>query len=54
LRSGGNGLGLATAKKIIEAHEGTISVHSEVDKGTAFTIELPLMKSTPEPGGKPT
>ncbi len=52
LRSGGNGLGLATAKKIIEAHDGTISVHSEVDKGTAFTIELPLMNGTSEPGGK--
>ncbi len=52
LRSGGNGLGLATAKKVIEAHDGTISVHSEVDKGTAFTIELPLMNGTSEPGGK--
>jgi signal transduction histidine kinase len=44
-RSGGMGLGLATAKKIIEAHKGRISVHSEQGKGTSFTIELPLAES---------
>ena len=40
-KNGGTGLGLPTARKIIEAHGGRISVQSEVGRGTQFTIEFP-------------
>lgn len=38
----GTGLGLSVIKGLIEKAGGTISVQSESDKGTVFTIELPL------------
>lgn len=38
---GGSGLGLYWAKKIIDLHGGTISVDSELGKGSTFTVSLP-------------
>lgn len=37
----GNGLGLSLVKRIIDLCEGSISVESEVGKGTTFTVILP-------------
>ena len=41
---GGNGLGLAIAKDIIEVHHGQIYIESALGQGTAFTVELPQQK----------
>ncbi|AQY50411.1 putative two-component sensor histidine kinase [Listeria weihenstephanensis FSL R9-0317] len=38
---GSSGLGLSITKKIIDLHHGTITVESELEKGTIFTIRLP-------------
>jgi signal transduction histidine kinase len=43
-KDGGTGLGLPTAKKIIEAHDARINVQSEAGQGTQFTIEFPTPK----------
>ena len=40
-RVGGCGLGLAIVKFILDAHDGTIRVRSQLGKGTTFTVRLP-------------
>ena len=44
-KPGGSGLGLPTARRIVEEHGGELSVHSEPGRGSDFTIRLPRDRS---------
>jgi PAS domain S-box-containing protein len=46
-RYGGTGLGLTIARQLISLLEGSISVRSQVDKGSAFTVVVPLTNVKP-------
>jgi signal transduction histidine kinase len=43
----GLGLGLAISKKVVEQLDGTISVESQVNMGTTFTLRFPLAQARP-------
>ena len=43
----GTGLGLAIVSRIVEAHSGKIKLKSSIDKGTTFTLQLPVKQPAP-------
>jgi len=43
-KSKGAGFGLPVCKRLVEAHEGTITVESKVGRGSTFTVKLPLRR----------
>lgn len=48
----GTGLGLSLSYGIVQKHQGSIEIESEVGKGTCFRITLPIQRACPDSDGK--
>jgi signal transduction histidine kinase len=48
-RYGGVGLGLALVKEIVNAHMGSVSLRSRIDRGTTFTVAIPTLDASDKP-----
>jgi signal transduction histidine kinase/DNA-binding response OmpR family regulator len=46
-RAGGSGIGLAFSKEIITFHKGTLKIDSQLNIGSIFTVQLPLVLEKP-------
>jgi PAS domain S-box-containing protein len=42
-KQSGNGLGLAIVRRIVEAHDGELSIESALESGTVISVQLPLI-----------
>lgn len=47
-KKSGHGIGLMVCKNIVDKHNGRIEAHSEIDKGTEFVVQLPIINEKSE------